>query len=533
MRPRPGRSERLGELAAVLDASGAPGMLEASMPQGGRHRQLSPRTVLLGLMVAIDSGHPAQLEQGHRALCELELRDQIALGFAVVEGDDVCLATYRQFEDTFTVMVRQIDSSPVPSFKGVADDDRAAHLHGFRAGIDATARKDDLSAVADALVEASVPARYKAASSSLAVDWTDHETWSRPRPLDDPQPANDPDASFGHAKRNAPGAKDFLFFGYYAQVATMVGDEGAGPVPELIRRIAFEAPVVDPAGEMASVVARAAKAGVVVSDVVGDCGYSNRDPATWARPLRAAGAGLVVDLHPADRGPKGDFEGAVLSGGCLYCPKTPVALLKLGPIRRGPSKDEASAHNARYAELARYRLSPLSAPDRDGYQRLICPAAAGKLRCPLKPSSLALSAENPTLTGPAPSDLPRCCSQKTITVPPQVSEKTRQKHPYPSKAWAASYARRTASERSFASLADPSTCGIRRGWSRLFGRTKNTIMYAIAVVVRNMRIVRSFERSAERAAKREAAGKAPLRRRRRYQPMPDKPVTGKRLDKPG
>ena len=96
-----------------------------------------------------------------------------------------------------------------------------------------------------------MPEAYKRASRSLAVDWTDHETWSRPRSRDDPQPANHPDASWGHAKRNAPGAKDCLFFGYYAQVATMVADEGAAPVPELVRRIAFAAPRVDPPGLMA------------------------------------------------------------------------------------------------------------------------------------------------------------------------------------------------------------------------------------------------------------------------------------------
>ena len=85
--------------------------------------------------------------------------------------------------------------------------------------------------MADALVEASVPDAYKSASRSLAVDWTDHETWSRPRSKEDEQPPNDPDASWGHAKRNAPGAKDCLFFGYYAQVATMVPDEGGPPAP--------------------------------------------------------------------------------------------------------------------------------------------------------------------------------------------------------------------------------------------------------------------------------------------------------------
>ena len=84
-----------------------------------------------------------------------------------------------------------------------------------------------------------MPEAYKRASGSLTVTGPT-ATWSRPSSKTTPT-AQRPDASWGHAKRNAPGAKDFLFFGYYAQVATMVDDEGA-QVPELVRRIAFAAP---------------------------------------------------------------------------------------------------------------------------------------------------------------------------------------------------------------------------------------------------------------------------------------------------
>jgi len=409
----------------------------------------------------------------------------------------------------------------VPSFRGVPDEERVLHLAAARTGVDAEAKRARLDAMADALVEASVPVAYKSASSSLAVDWTDHETWSRARPQDDPQPSNDPDASFGHAKRNAPGAKDYLFFGYYAQVATMVRDEGGARVPELVRRIAVHAPAVDPAAVMAQTLVRLSGDGIALGDVLADCGYSNRVPQTFAAPLRRAGANLVMDLHPGDRGRHGTFEGAIAANGALFCPATPAPLLDLGPLKRGASEEETAAHDARFAELMRYKFCALSAPDDDGYQRVICPAAAGKVRCPHKAASLSLSFERPTVTHP-PTELPRCCAQVSITVAPQVNEKTRQKHDYPGPAHRDSYARRTAAERSYASLADPSVGGIRRGWCRLFGRAKNTLMYALAVLVRNVRIVESFER--RKAQEVRAQSIAPRRRRRRrHQPDTDVP----------
>jgi hypothetical protein len=507
-------------------------MLDALMPRGGRPRQLGTRAVLLGVMLALDAGRPAHLEAVWRALCGLDVAEQLSLGFATTSKDGEChRATYRQVSDTFSVICAAIDPSPVPSFRSVPDEQRALHLAAARSGIDTEAKAARLDAVSDALLEASVPAAYKGTSSSLAVDWTDHETWSRARPAEDPQPANDPDASFGHAKRNAPGAKDYLFFGYYAQVATMVADEGGAAVPELVRRIAVHAPRLDPASVMAQTLLHLVKSGVTLGDVLADCGYSNRHPETFAVPLRCAGAALVMDLHPGDRGRRGTFEGAIAANGTLFCPATPEALLDLGPLKRGATPQESAAHDARFAELIRYKFSPLSAPDDEGYRRVVCPAAAGKVRCPHKVASLTLSWERPSVSHP-PAELPRCCAQKSITAPPQVNEKTRQKHDYAGPAHRASYARRTAAERTYASLADPSVGGIRRGWCRLFGRAKNTLMYALAVVVRNVRIVESFERRKAQEARAAAIG--PRRRRRRRhqrdtltpteQPVPEVPT---------
>jgi len=489
--------------------------LASFMPTGGREGQLSPLAVLLGMLCAIDAGRPAHLVAGWEALCDLEVADGLRLGVLRPHDGSLRAPSYRQFSSTHQVMTRAIDPSPVPSFKGVADDDRAEHLRGVRAGVDPEAAGARLSRVLDTLVEASVPEAYKAASSSLAIDWTDHETWSRPRPKDDPQPANDPDASWGHAKGNAPGAVDHLFYGFYGQVATMVADEGGPSVPELVRRSAFEAPRTDPAALMARTLGRAFEEGVAPGDVLSDCGYSNRDPLSFALPLRRRGAELVMDLHPNDRGPKGTFGGAVVANGNLYCPSTPRALLELGPLAKGAGEAATAAHDARAKELSRYKLGRISRDDDGGSHRVMCPAAMGKLRCPLRAASMALDFSYPEVLCP-PGHPPTCCVQQTITVPEKVLAKTAQKHDYPSATHRRSYNRRTGSERTFAWLQDPATIGMRRGWCRLMGRSKNALMYNLGVVVRNVRIVESFERHMADRARRAAMGLPRRRRRRRH-----------------
>jgi hypothetical protein len=56
-----------------------------------------------------------------------------------------------------------------------------------------------------------------------------------------------------------------------------------------------------------------------------------------------------------------------------------------------------------------------------------------------------------------------------------------------------SYNRRTGAERSFSTLKDPATTDTRRGWCRLLGTTKNLIALACAAVIRNLRVLASYQ----------------------------------------
>jgi len=353
----------------------------------------------------------------------------------------------------------------------------------------------------------------------LAIDWTDVETFARaPGKVGDA--TCDPDASWGHRRGDGPGQRDELFFGYYLSMATMVKQDHGAAVPELVRSALVTPCRVDPVPAFVPVLREMAAAGVLFGDVLADSGYSHRLAENWSLPVRALGAELIMDLHPHDRGTQGTHGGAICANGNLYCPATPTALLGIDPLARGASADEIAAHDVKSAELARYKLGRLTKDDADGFHRVACPAAAGKVRCPKKELSMALANNRPEVFNPPQGQL-GCCAQASITVPPSVNAKTRQKYDYPSAAHRLSYGRRSAAERSNSTIKDPASNDIARGWCRLMGQEAMTLMLACVIVVRNQRVLEAFERRQALDRRREAQGLPPKTRQRQRKSLAD------------
>ncbi|MGH3163508.1 MAG: hypothetical protein ACRDOC_16625 [Streptosporangiaceae bacterium] len=255
-------------------------------------------------------------------------------------------------------------------------------------------------------------------------------------------------------------------------------------------------------------------AGIPLGDILADSGYAHRNANGWAIPLRAAGAQLIQDLHPSDRGPQGTHHGATIANGNLYCPATPRPLTELGPLARDATPGQAAAHDIQSAELARYKLGRITSDDADGYHRVMCPAVLGKIRCPLRPASMTLDRQRPEILAP-PGHPQDCCTQQTIMVPPQIAAKTRQKHDYPSAAHRRSYARRTGAERTFSTAKDPASNNIARGWCRLTGLTPLMLWLTCLFITRNQRILTTWTARQDDNARRAAAGLPPRTRRRR------------------
>jgi hypothetical protein len=477
-------------LEDIIDRSRIAARIEVLLPIGVRGRQLLVRTLLLGILLVLADHRPAHLTRVHHALTALPGDDQARLGVIADWKTGPHQLTYRQTERTFGLVVTALAKD--------APDGRPSAL---------------LASICDDLLEASIPPEYKAASTALAVDWTDLETFSRPPPARGGECA-DPEASWGHRRNNLPGIRAELFFGYYLQAAITMPEEGSPPVPELARRATLTSCDHDPVPELVPVLTRMPAAGIPLGDILADSGYAHRTPQHWAIPLRAAGAALIQDLHPDDRGPRGTHDGAIISNGCLYCPCTPRPLLELGPLARGATREQAAAHDTQTAELARHKLGKITSGDEDGYHRVMCPAAMGKIRCPLRPQSMTLDRSRPEILTP-PLHPPACCAQQTITVPPEINAKTAQKHDYPSAAHRRSYARRTGAERGFGTVKDPASNDISRGWCRLMGLTPLLLIATCLLAVRNQRILAAFTARQDDNARRIAAGLPPKTRHRR------------------
>jgi hypothetical protein len=536
-------SDELDRIEQIIDVSGVAD-IELLLPIGVRPRQLKITTLLIGMTLATRAGRPAFLTDVHTTLTALPDGVQRRLGVIATWPDGEHRLTYRQVEYTFDRLTNAL-SKPTP------DGTPSQQLHD----------------VLDRLLEASIQALGKPASSSYAVDWTDLESWSRPPPkprskhadpaaptdADQPtphtsndttnnttedststtsdsndgdrkdRPCADPEASWGHRNSNHP-AKGELFHGYYLQAITLVTDEHGPPVPELARRMHLASCKHDPPAEIVPVLKRMHASGITIADVLADSGYAYRLPETWALPVRALGINLVQELHPNDRGPHGTHMGATCANGRLYCPVTPTTLLDIGPLPRAATSEQTATHDQQTAELARYKLSPITRRDPDGYHRVTCPAAQGKLRCPLRPESITLPHDRPTIHQP-PEHPPTCCTQHTITVPPSINAKTAQKHDYPSAAHRTSYNRRTAAERTFATLTDRATNDLSRGWCRQTGLTAIALHITTALIARNIRVADAFAARQADNHRRAAHGLPPKTRARRRTTIHDLAAT--------
>jgi hypothetical protein len=480
----------LAALEEVIDASGVAPRIEAMLPAGVRGRQLSVRALLAGMCLAAADHRPAHLTRAHQALVSLPEDEQRRLGVLADWKGGPHLLTCRQTGYTFALVTGAL---------GKDEPD------GLPSG--------PLQRACDDLLEASVPEEFKDASASLAVDWTDLESFSRPPPHGTSDCAG-PEASWGHRKNNLLRSEDELFYGCCFSAGIMMPEENGTAVPELARRATVSSCCHDPVRAFAPVLTAMPGQGTPPGGILDDCGYAHRDAGAWAIPLRQAGAQLVQDLHPCDRGPKGTRDGAIIASGNLYCPCTPRSLPELGPLARTATRDQAAGHDRKTAELARHKLGRITSDDTDGYHRVQCPAAIGKIRCPLRPASMRLDRDRPEILTP-PEHPQACCSQQTLTVPADVNAKTRQEHDYPSAAWRRSYARRTGAERGFATIKDPAASDISRGWCRLMGLTPLMLHATTLLIARNQRILAAWNNRQEENTRRAAAGLPPKTRKRR------------------
>ena len=227
------------------------------------------------------------------------------------------------------------------------------------------------------------------------------------------------------------------------------------------------------------------------------------DPAALGIPAPPAAAPSSRTSTPTTAAPRAPTHGAVIANGNLYCPAAPRALLELGPLsraatrrrprsrredRRGRPLQARPPHQRR-----RRRLPPASAPP----PRARSAARCGRHRCP---------GPGPPRDPQPPGDPQACCTQQTITVPPERRRQDPAEARLPVGGLARSYARRSGAERGFATAKDPASNDITRGWCRLMGLAPLMLFTVALLTVRNQRILTAWNARQEENQRRAAAG---------------------------
>ncbi len=303
-------------------------------------------------------------------------------------------------------------------------------------------------------------------------------------------------------------------------MVTSVGIPGIGAdpgsMPILTWRMGLSPANVDVVGPGLTLIDGLLNSGHQVDELLDDRGFSGRDPARWADPLRERGIKHVFDLFACDHGVK-DHDGVRMIDGTPHCPATPddlvtinrPAKLSVGVLKKGASaaaqqaehdrqRDELDAFREGIAAREQYAFRRVAGPDKTGKERWECPARSTKVvcaNCPLSGFVAATSdADSPPRVSepPAPATAPKCCTQTTVTISGDVTGKIRQRLYWGSDKWIASYKRRTYVEGSYGNMKNPKTENIRRGWCFVVGLVKTSILAAAAVAAGNIRLLRDW-----------------------------------------
>ncbi|HLK41821.1 MAG TPA: hypothetical protein VKV34_00660 [Thermoleophilia bacterium] len=521
---RPTTAHELQLACGIVDRSGVVPVLEPYFTaEVGRHRLISLRGLLVAFQLnALARHHKAHLIEVARAINAMSDEQRERLG--IVRHDPA--QTYDRVDRTFTKL--------------------AAVLEAGHDGI--TARW-----FANRMAQASVPEEFRQ-SRSIAVDGTDVETWgalhgdavtveldgeaTETQLMDDglvPKPRKparkakvfgtgvdgrnvytaDADARAGHrsATNSRPAGP---YVGYELHLAVQARDVKwtnyvdkvtmSDEVPGVITCFALEPAGTHRGRAIVDDLVAAKHSGAPIDDVVWDPGYSLCSPGTTHHKLARAGIHQTMQLVTHQRGARPFSGDALLVDGQLYSSLLPDALRDLPMWPRGASEAEKLEHEAKFNLRARWRMVRHAGPDADGATRWRCPFCAGMLRSRSFPKTMRRPKTVPLV--PVDEGCDRCCSGILTAMPAELP--WWQRIPFGTTAWRLSMGRRQVVESANAALKG-TFADLARGFFRVFGQTKMTVLLGFTIAGYNLDRIRSF-RAKQRALEADKP-KQPKRRR--------------------
>jgi len=502
---RPTSASELNVARQLIERSGIVDVLEPFIDsEVGRPRHLS----LLGLLVACQLNALGRHHQGHlvqiaRTLNALTDQQRSELGITSWDPSE----SYPRVTRLFTRLCGVLESE--------------------EAGVDATW-------FANQLARAAVPKEFLV-SHAVAVDGTDVETWGAlhgeavtveldgeatetqfveggsPRRKNRParrakvlgigidgrkRYTSDPDARAGHrSATNSRPAGPYvgyeLHLGVQAREVRWTNYHDRTTLKPEVPGVITTFNLVPAGSHRARAIVEgliaAKRSGHEIDEVVWDPGYSLCKAESSAHPLAQAGIAQTFQVINHQRGTRPFSSEALLIDGQLFSPHLPQNLRDLPMPQRGATEEEKRAYEAKFNQRARWRLVRHAGHDADGVTRWRCPFCAGLLRSRQFPKPMRGSRRAPLVE--VEKTRGQCCGGILSVVPAELA--LHQPIPFGTTAWRISMGRRQVVESVNAALKG-SFVDLARGFFRVFGRVKMTVLLGFTVAAYNIDRVRSF-----------------------------------------
>ncbi|HTW06754.1 MAG TPA: hypothetical protein VME46_04545 [Acidimicrobiales bacterium] len=436
----------------VIDSSGVAERLEGLLERRtGRPRELKVRAILVALLLLALDERPLHIKAATKLLfCRLPevWRQRLGTG-GEPATKKAFLARYRQVRYLSHLALSVIDPSAEAKNRVVPEQELAG-LRKKLSDAEAAVRGARLEAVINDLVESSARVcssdELDRFDGSVGLDATPVPLWSRGPSRGAGTCASDPDGGWyirqaDHREATGPEGRALrkLSWALEATIATMGRPPASVPAhPNLVLGLALGRPGEDPGGTGVRVLASVRARGWPAKYLGADRGYTQGTPERFHLPVRAMGYSLVMDYKSTQLGRQANSQGAVMVDGTFYCPAMPEALVGASADHRAGKGDD-DVYSARLAARTAWRLVRKSGPDKDGYERLACPAQGQHphLCCPLRPPARSLG-KVPVLAPPALP--PKLCTQSAVTIAPDIGPRHRQDLAFGTEEWARTYA---------------------------------------------------------------------------------------------
>jgi hypothetical protein len=285
-----------------------------------------------------------------------------------------------------------------------------------------------LLTLTNGIIESSVSKEFiRMWPGDVAVDATFLASPSRP-PISG-RPSKDPDA--GVYARDS-----YVGWGYEAEIVLAANIDAQ--LPPVAVGMAVHRPGQDPGGHARQVLEHIVRRGHPTRYLAADRAYNNSKPETFQLPVRLLGYEFAFDYRVDQLGyQEGHYRGIPQVDGAWMCCETPDALISAELDYRQGRIDEVT-RDALLAARERYVMVRKQRGRNGQPDRFICPARAGRLRCPRYRTTVISDAPPVVPTGRS-NHHAASCTQDSVSIPVEIGAKHAQHAILGPQQWARLY----------------------------------------------------------------------------------------------